>query len=429
MTPFKAWYAVVLLTIAYALSLMDRMILSLLVGPIQSDLNISDTQFGLLQGFAFSIFYSVAGYPLGWLADRWVRRNVVAAGIATWSLMTTLSGLASSFIHLFIARIGVGVGESALTPAAYSMMADMFPAHKLGRAVGLFQTGTMLGAGIAFVCGGMIVNSLAHHPDVSLPAIGLVRSWQVAFLVAGLPGIALALLFLTVSEPVRRALRAKETGSSAALLVFMISRGKALTLIFTGTACLNMVIFAFMNWIPAMLIRRYAFGPLNAGLMMGIATAIFGLAGFFCGGLIGDRLLQKGRADAAMTLGVRSALGALPFALILTLGYKPPFMLIALCGFFFTMLLYGAPVTAGLQLITPPELRGRLSAIYFLFLNLTGIGMGSLLVGLLTDHVFGDKKALNLSLASIATVGLLLGATIFLLAKKPFGDAIRNLPR
>jgi MFS family permease len=408
------------------LSLLDRMILSLMVGPIQRDLRITDTEFGLLQGFAFAIFYSIAGYPLGWLADRYSRRNIAVIGIAMWSFMTAISGLASSFGYLFLARIGVGLGEASLQPVAYSMMSDMFPANKLGRAVGVFQTGALLGAGLAFFGGGMVVARLSGSSDLSVPIIGAIHPWQGAFFIAGLPGLALAMLFLAVSEPARLTVRTLENSSSSALLAFMIARKRVLTLIFLSMGSLSIATYAFMSWAPEMLIRKRGFEPFQSGLAMGIATAIFGGCGYYCGGLAGDWFMRKGRPDAAVRFSASALLVALPLALLTTLASDVGVSLVALCGFFFSAFLCGAPITAGLQLITPPLLRGRISALFFLCISLAGIGIGSLIVGLITDHVFADRGAIHLSLAIVASIGLVGGTLSLTFAIRPFRHAIAS---
>lgn len=164
-----AWYVVAVLLLAYTLSFIDRMILSLLVGPIRADLGISDTQMSLLMGFAFAIFYSVLGIPLGWLADRGSRRGLMVAGVAAWSVMTAICGLTRSYVGLFLARIGVGVGEATLSPAAYSLLGDYFPREKLGRAMAVYSIGVPLGSGIALVAGALVVRFVTEGPPMVLP--------------------------------------------------------------------------------------------------------------------------------------------------------------------------------------------------------------------------------------------------------------------
>src|SRR5690606_31508962 len=202
--PAVAWYAVVILVIAFVFSFIDRIIIAMLVDPLKQDLGLSDTQLGILQGLAFAVFYAVVGLPIGRWADRYSRRMIIASGIFLWSIMTAVCGLARNFWELFLARVGVGVGEAALSPAAYSMIADYFPKEKLGRAVGVYQAGAFFGAGLSFLVGGLIIQAVAKAGDISLPLVGAVRPWQVVFFVVGLPGVLVALLMFTVREPARR---------------------------------------------------------------------------------------------------------------------------------------------------------------------------------------------------------------------------------
>jgi MFS family permease len=199
-----AWYVVIVLMVIYTLSFIDRQILAFLVGPIRADLQISDTAIGLLGGFAFAIFYTLLGLPMGWLADRKSRRGLIAIGLVFWSLMTALCSLARSFGTLFAARIGVGVGEATLTPAAFSLIADYFPREKLARALSVYSMGILIGSGLAFIVGGAVVQAMNGMPALQVPVLGTMAPWRLTFLIVGLPGLAIALLLLTVREPVRR---------------------------------------------------------------------------------------------------------------------------------------------------------------------------------------------------------------------------------
>ncbi|MFQ5636261.1 MAG: MFS transporter, partial [Gammaproteobacteria bacterium] len=200
----KAWYAVSILVVAFIFSFIDRIIIALLVEPIKRDLGISDFGIGMLQGLAFAVFYALVGIPIGRWADRYSRRWIIGVGIFLWSVMTAGCGLAKNFWQLFLARVGVGVGEAALSPAAYSMISDYFPRHKLGRALGVYQAGAFVGAGLSFLVGGLVIRYVMGAEGLSLPLIGEVRPWQMVFFAVGFPGIAVALLMRTVGEPERR---------------------------------------------------------------------------------------------------------------------------------------------------------------------------------------------------------------------------------
>ncbi|MFK7915999.1 MAG: MFS transporter, partial [Pseudomonadales bacterium] len=183
------WYVIFVLLLAQTFSFLDRMIMGLLVGPIRATFEISDTQYSLLAGLAFSLFYAIMGLPLARIADNGNRRNLIAAGIAVWSAMTAICGLARSFWGLFLGRVGVGVGEATLGPAAYSMISDYFPRSQLGRALSVYTMGVTIGSGLAYMGGGAVVNYVSAMGQISLPLLGDVHGWQLTFFIVGLPGI------------------------------------------------------------------------------------------------------------------------------------------------------------------------------------------------------------------------------------------------
>ena len=177
----QAWTMIIVMTLAYVFSFIDRMIFGLLITPIRAEFAINDTVFSLLYGLGFAFFYTVVGVPLGAIADRYNRRNLAAIGIAAWSIMTAACGLARSFVELALARIAVGVGEATLTPATYSMAGDSFPPQKLGRALSVFVIGWPLGIGLALIIGGLVIQFVAGSPIYHLPLIGTVKSCRFVF--------------------------------------------------------------------------------------------------------------------------------------------------------------------------------------------------------------------------------------------------------
>ena len=203
--PAYAWYVVVILFIAFTVSYIDRQIISLLVDPIKADLDISDTQIGLLQGFAFTVFYTFAGIPLGRLADKKNRKVIITIGMLLWSIMTAFCGLAKSFTHLFIGRIGVGIGEASLSPASNSLISDYFPKDKRGKPVALYFMGVYVGVGLSFILGGLVVGMVSNAGDIiMLPLIGELGAWQVTFIIVSIPGLLLVPVMATVKEPFRQ---------------------------------------------------------------------------------------------------------------------------------------------------------------------------------------------------------------------------------
>ena len=210
-SPAIAWYTVILCMVAYVLSFVDRQIIALLIEPIQADLQISDTQFSLLTGLAFSLFYATMGLPIARWADVGSRPLIISAGIVVWSFATALCGLARTYGQLFLARMGVGVGEAALSPAAYSIITDSFPRSQLGLAMGVYSIGVFLGSGLAFLVGGTVIEIVEGMGGLALPIVGTIKPWQATFFLVGLPGIAVGLLFyLTIKDPPRTGLESSD---------------------------------------------------------------------------------------------------------------------------------------------------------------------------------------------------------------------------
>ena len=198
------WYVIFVLLLAQMFSFLDRMIMGLLVGPIRESFAISDTQYSLLAGLAFSLFYAIMGLPLARIADSRNRRNLISIGIAVWSVMTAVCGLAKGFVSLFFARIGVGIGEATLGPAGYSMITDYFPRSSLARALSVYTLGVTFGSGLAYILGGAVVGYVQTLDTLTLPFLGATEGWQLTFFIVGFPGVLVAaLMYLTVREPAR----------------------------------------------------------------------------------------------------------------------------------------------------------------------------------------------------------------------------------
>lgn len=422
------WYVVAVLLLAYTLSFIDRMILSLLVGPIRADLGISDTQMSLLMGFAFAIFYSALGVPLGWLADHRGRRGLIVAGIAAWSAMTAACGLARGYFGLFAARIGVGVGEATLSPAAYSMLGDYFPREKLGRAMAVYSIGVPLGSGVALVAGALVVDLVTTGAPVVLPFLGELAPWRVVFLWLGVPGLLVAaLVWLTVREPARRGGAAEPAPDE--LGRFLASRRAALGAHFAGMSLVALVMYGAMAWIPQFLHRTYAMPVAQAGLWFGAATAVCGACGLMLGGWMADVLYRRGYKDAHLRVVLINAVALVPLFVGMTLAPSAGLALALMVVSMLIGTIHGGVAGAALQMITPNRLRARVVALYFLVANLIGLGLGPTAIALVTDQVFGDDMALRYAIAIVTAVALPLSAIILTLGLKPFARAVEAAER
>ncbi len=423
--PAYSWYVVVVLMIAYVCSFVDRQILALMVAPIRRDLEISDTQMSLLMGLSFALFYSILGLPIGRWADRSSRRKIMAWGIALWSVMTALSGGARHYWHLFLARVGVGVGEAALSPPAYSMIADYFPRERLGTAISVYSLGIYLGSGIAMMVGGWITGQLAGEASLMVPILGAVRPWQLVFIVIGLPGLLIALWVATLREPVRGAMSGgtSTTPVSVAEVTRWVRTHRGAFLGHNlGFAMISLVNYGWAYWVPTWLQRAHQWTPQQVGLNYGLWTATFGVAGVVAGGWLGDRLARRGFTDAKLRVGLFGLSFELVTGLILFLS---PTSLVAwtlVPTTFFASFGFGA-AAAAIQEISPVPMRGQTSAIYLFVINLIGQALGPFLVAFFTDSVFQDDLMIGRSLIVVTTSGLILAAAILLLGLKPFRRA------
>lgn len=421
------WYTVGVLTVAYVFSFIDRSILTLLVGPIRTDLGISDTQVSLLHGLAFAVFYTVLGIPIASLADRRNRRNIIALGVAFWSLATAACGLAKNFWQLFLARVGVGVGEAALSPAAYSMIADSFPPARLGRALGVYTLGAFAGAGLALIIGGAVISYVTTGGSVGIPWLGTMlgelRPWQLVFVIVGLPGLLVAAWIMTMREPARRHAHVPGDSGFWPLLRYMRVHWRAYAAHLLAFSLSGVIFNAVTAWTPAHLIRNLGMTPASAGFAFGMLILVFGTSGVFAGGWLADRLRERGRSDGTLLVGIISALGILPFGVAAPLsGELAPTLLLYAPLVFFGTFAYGA-APAAVQLMTPGHLRAMASAIYLFFLNLVGMGGGPMLTALLTDYLFRDDLAVGRSLAVVAGATAPMVAALLWWGLAPFRRA------
>lgn len=413
-----AWYVVLILMVCYTLSFVDRQILSLLVGPLKRDLAISDTRVGLLQGIAFALFYGLMGLPLGRLADTRNRRNVIVVGVVVWSFLTGACSAARSFWSLFLARMGVGVGEATLSPSAFSLISDYFPKEKLGGALSVYSMGIFIGTGLALIAGGSVVDAVTRMPAVTLPLLGAVAPWRFTFLIVGGPGLAIALLLYTVREPIRRQLLRTSDGTPVRLkfhevFVELRKRWQSFLGISVGMVFQSMGAYAFFGWAPAFLQRIHGWSAGQSGRALGLIILVFGCLGMYAGGRLCDHWQKKGVLEAPLRVAVVSAIGAgTLFAFATTAKQADWTLLMAAPGLFFLALPIGSSYAA-IQFIFPNQVRGQVSALFLLILNMGGLSLGPLLPGLLNDYVFRNEKMLGASLAiTIGAASALLLLTI-----------------
>jgi MFS family permease len=422
-----AWYAAAYLTLAAGLSTIDRQVLSLMIGPIRRDLHISDTEMGVIGGLAYTLLYTFCTLPAAWLADRGSRRAVATGAVFLWSVMTASCGLARSFATLFVARMGVGIGEAGLAPASYSMLSDLFPKRTLPIALGLLNASPFLGVGVANILGGALIQHFETAPPVVLPLVGAMKSWQFTFILLGLPGVAMALLgFFTLKEPARRG-RAIDDGhvplTLAQVAGFVSGRWKFLTLMFVAYICLSIQGWALFFWIIEFLVRERGLPRAQVGLIYGSMAMILGFAGAILSGALAARLLQRGSTDMLfkLVIGVELILG--PLAIVMPMAPKGWEIFVLLVPITFLMSCPGGLGTTALQFIAPNELKGRIIALYMLVVNCISLTLGPFLGGLISDRIFGGKS-LGGSLSLMASVDYPVAIVCLILALGPFRAAV-----
>ena len=421
-SPLVAWAMVAVLFVAYIFSFIDRMIIGLLIEPLKADLGLSDTQVSLLQGFAFAIFYTVIGLPLGRLIDRAARMRIVAVGVALWSLMTASCGLATQYWQLFIARMGVGVGEATLSPAAYSIISDSFPQRRLGLAMGVYGLGSAVGAGLAFLIGAVVIELVSTAGTLTLPLIGELRAWQATFVIVGLPGLLIAGVFLVLPEPPRHGVKTDLAPAEAVIPLaevwrFTLSRAGAVLSLCFAVAMVNLAVFAAVSWMPAFLIRVHDMPLASAGHFAGGTLILGGLIGLIGGGWLSDRLGGGSASGRLAFCAVTSSIGTV-FALVFPLVGNPVLTGIAFTIFFASS---AVPIGAGasaLQQLVPNRMRATLSALYLFIVNLIGLGLGPTAAALVGDTFFPTTDGIRYAIAIVSPLSSLAAAALFFVAAR-----------
>ena len=408
-----AWYVVGVLIVAYIMAFLDRQIMSLLVGPIKADLGISDIQIGLLQGLAFAIFYSLCILPAGWMVDRFSPRNILAIGLAGWCVMTFACGLANSFGTLFAARMGVGIGEAVLGPAAFSIIAGLFTKERLPLAISVYSVGGSIGAGLAYLFGAMATH-IAGPAAEMFPILAGMRDWQVAFIMVSLPGIPILLLLLTIRQPKRAAPRSAGNADIAAppIAAFLWDRTRFFVLYCAGIGLLTTVSYANMAWIPTMFNRIYGWETARTAQYLGIMMLTFGTAGVLGGGLVAMRVSRRYR-DATLRVAFWSALALVPICALAALVPNPWISLVLYAPFTFISTSFVSLGPTSIQLITPDALRGRINGIALMFVTIIGVSVGPVFVATMTERVFGGPMMISWGLG-IGAALLALGSAVLI---------------
>ncbi|MBY8821705.1 MFS transporter [Sphingomonas colocasiae] len=418
-SPRAAWWTVAVLFAAYLVSFVDRVIIGLLVEPIKADLQLTDTEFALLQGMAFALLYTVLGLPCGWLADRYPRRWLLTAGSAIWSLATAACGLAGSFGQFLAARIGVGAGEAVLPPSAVSLIVDSFPPRNRALAMSVYTAASSIGAGAALLLGGAVVAAVAQSPRVDIPLIGPIASWQAVFLIVGLGGLSISALALTIAEP-PRATRQGPQSTSAELWRHLLAHRAVFLPLIAAMVLYAILAYGLLAWVPAFFMRSYGMGAAEVGLKYGLVLLVFGGGGGLAGAAFAARLTRRFGSPGLIACAIAAALTG-PLMAFAFASHTPT---IALLWFAPALLTYTVPsglAIAAMQSAVPSAHRGMAAALYYLLIGLFGMALGPLTIALLTDNVFGTD-GLRWSLATVALASAPIAAILFWKAARPHAD-------
>ncbi|MEM7081166.1 MAG: MFS transporter [Pseudomonadota bacterium] len=398
--------ALALLLLAYILSFIDRNIMAMLVMPIRESFNISDFEFSLLHGFAFTLLYIGLGLPIGRYADSHKRVGIVAAGVMFWSLMTCLCGFAKNFIGLFFARVGVGVGEAALSPPAYSLLSDYFEPGKLRWATSIYAMGITLGGGLAYMIGGHVFEyfSTATLPEM----LQGFEAWQLTFIAVGLPGVALSIAIALLKEPARQQTTLTQQGSDSIPLseirAYLGTHWQAFTAIFAAVSLMSMIGYGHANWFPSFLQRTHNMPLTEAGTQLGLMSIFAGTPGALFGALAATWVRKRGYVDANLrVVGLAAALLILP-APLATLVPDASTAIALLWFTSFVHYTYFGISLAALMAISPNRMRAQMSALLLFMANLFGLALGGSLIAGFTNFVYRDDMLLNLSLSTVAGI-------------------------
>lgn len=391
-----------MLLLVYTFNFLDRQILGILAQPIIEDLNLTDTEFGAIGGLAFAILYSVLGVPLAYLADRTSRTSVIAGSLAVWSAFTALCGMASSFTHLFFARLGVGVGEAGGVAPSYALIADYFPPESRARALAIYSLGIPVGLAVGTMLGAYI----AAWVD-----------WRMAFLVMGIAGLVLAPIFRWVVRDVPKPAAVAGARPMPIGAVFpLLAKKPAFWLLAFGASSASLCGYGLALWTPTVLIRSFGLDLVTTGLFMGTILLIGGSAGVYGGGWLADKLGRRDRAWYARLPAIAWLVSVPLFAAGL-LAPNPtiawPLLLIP-NGL---IILWLGPITTAIQHLVPQHMRATASASFLLINNLIGLGLGPMLMGFISTQLKASYGVEALRYATVGCLGFyLLAAVLALLA-------------
>lgn len=426
----QAYATVVVLFMANIMSFVDRQIPAMLVGPIKEDFGISDSEVAFLIGFAFAATYALAVLPIGLAVDRLKRNLVLGSGIFLWSIMTVGAVFATTYSKLLGARMGVAAGEAVIAPVSVSLVGDSFPEKQRGRAMGMVTAGVYIGIGISLVGGGYLIDYLTELGGLTIPLIGHVKPWQGAFMIAGAPGILIAIAGFLLRDPPR--LNSKDTTSDdflwSALLQHIRTYDKTLFFLLSGLLFMSMIFYSFSTWAPTMLVRTHGLSLTEIGIKLGTITISSSILGTITAGFLADKLTEKGYKDAPVRAAMFACMLALPAIVLAPLMASITLCWILLAIYLFAISSYATLGLLSVGSVTHSGLKGQMTAFFALLMMISGM-LGPQITAALTDFLFRDESKLNVSMAMTGGATLPIALLLFWLSLPHFAKTAAEMSK
>lgn len=415
-----AMWVLFLLILCNICSYSDRVVLNLLIGPIKRTLDVSDTAISLLQGLAFALFYTLAIIPIGRLIDSADRTKVIGIGGLVYGASTFVCGIAQKYWTIFLGRMGVGAGESTLQPAAYALLADLFPRAKLPGAIATFHIGAYLGIGGGYVLGGSVIRIVRDAGTITLPVLGHVEAWQLAFMVAALPALVISTLVLLLLKDPRVRPATAERKPLAPIIPFLKGNSAALVPLLIGCSMSALLATAGLSWTPSLFVRAHHMSEHDVGISIGLIIMVLSSLGVLLAGQAANIVTRLGRVDAPLIVAAAGVgLAGLAGAIMPLMPTRETALGLLGVREMFTVFMFPL-AAAAVQIITPAEMRGRMSAIYIFTMSIAGNLVGPTITALMNDYVFTGPDGVRYSLATVYGVGAAIGVVSLLAARRPF---------
>ena len=424
--PIYAWFFTSILLFAYIISFIDRQMINYLVVPIKEDMGLTDFEISFIQGWGFVLAYVIFSIPFGRIVDKVNRVRVLIGGIVIWSVATAACGFSKNSWQLVLSRSGVGAGEAALTPASWSIISDLFPVEKRSFPMSIYLMGPYIGQGLSLLFGAQILR--IYNEPVTLFESIIVQPWQIIFLIIAVPGVILGLLMFALKDPVRKEVLVSEkeegTDSIKEVFAYVIKNIGAYMPLLIGSAFIVVLLYGVQSWVPTFLHRIHGWEHTRIGDQYGLVALFAGSLGVVSGPMAEKYLTKLNFNAATIIVCIITAVALTIIGPITFLSLSSDIVLIGIfiTSFFITLPL--ALFATSLQNITPNQYRGVVTGLYVFTVNITGYGLGPMVVAFFTDKVFKSEMAIDLSMAAMFLICGPISFFIFYLGRKPFAKAL-----